>query len=148
MVVDELSAAELIFSNDFYEIRTLDRGWIVCLARSATPFTSKEEIDAGCLPVQRKLDRIGRTGKRLLLDTRLAVGNNNPSFEANFAAHRRRMADGFKTVALLVQTLIGKLHNERLVNEDQAGAPQVFMDAALALAYLREKLPMSRRVGQ
>jgi hypothetical protein len=148
MAVDEIGAAELVFSNAFYEVRVLDGGWIICVARSATPFMSKEEIDAGCLPVQHKLDRLGRAGKRLLLDTRLAVGNNNPSFEANFATHRKRMADGFKTVALLVQTLIGKLHNERLVQEDQAGAPRVFMDAGQALAYLREKIPLSRRVGK
>lgn len=148
MAVDEVGAAELVFSNAFYEVRVLDAGWIICVARSATPFTSKEEIDAGCLPVQHKLDVLGRTGKRLLLDTRLALGNNSPSFEANFATHRKQMADGFKMVALLVQTLIGKLHNERLANEDQAGAPRVFMDPDQALAYLRQKIPLSRRVGK
>jgi hypothetical protein len=139
------SEEELVFTNLFYEIRVLDGGSIVYITRTAAPFSSKEEIDAGCLPVQQALDRLGRIGKRLLVDTRLAVGNNDPSFEANFAVHRKRMANGFERVALLVQTIIGKLHNERLVQEDRAVGPRVFLDEESALGYLREVTPLATR---
>jgi hypothetical protein len=139
------SEEELVFTNLFYEIRVLDGGSIVYITRTAAPFTTKEEIDAGCLPVQQALDRLGRIGKRLLVDTRLAVGNNDPSFEANFSLHRKRMASGFERVALLVQTIIGKLHNERLVQEDRAVGPRVFLDEDSALTYLREQKPSAAR---
>lgn len=138
----DLGAAEQTFSNPFFTISVLDARRIVYIVRTATPFASREEIETGCEPVQRELDLLGRAGRRLLVDTRQAVGNNNPVFEANFAGHRKRMADGFERVALLTQTIIGKMHNERLVQQDRAGAPRVFIEPGEALVYLRDRTPI------
>ncbi len=121
---------------------------IVVLTRSAEPFGSAEEIDSTCMPVQLTLNHVGRRGKRLLVDTRAAVGNNNPAFEVAFAAHRQRMVQGFAKVAIVVQTAIGKLQNQRLVGEPSLaqdrsapGEMRVFMNIEDALAYLGAEPP-------
>ena len=145
MTAVELSAAEQIFSNAFFTIAVLDARRIVYLVRTSTPFGSSGDIERGCEPVQRQLDQLGRAGRRLLVDTRQAVGNNNPTFEANFGAQRKRMADGFERVVLLTQTIIGKMHNERLVQQDRVVGPRVFIDPSEALVYLRDRSPRPSR---
>lgn len=155
MVQGKLLEPKVVFENSFFTVAMV-RSDAVVLTRTTKPFTSKDDIDSGCWPVQLALDRIKRGGKRLLVDTRLAVGNNDPAFERNFAEHRQRMVIGFDRVALLVQTAVGKLQNERLAvsrgphpstAEMRAvprsvapppppAAPRVFMVPELAYAYL------------
>lgn len=115
------------------------------LTRSAVPFKWANEIDPACLPVQLELNRLGRKGKHLLVDTRHAVGNNDATFEVAFAAHRQRMVKGFARVAIVVQTPLGRLQNQRLADEARvpekapsAPAPdlKVFMSFDEALLYL------------
>lgn len=135
-VVEADSTADGSFSN------------LILLTRSAVPFASFAEIDAGCIPVQLHLDRIGRKGKRILVDTRDAVGNNDPAFEKRFDAHRMRMVQGFEAVAILVRTPVGRLQNQRLAEKVPAAvAPRppvdtpphirVFMSWDDALAHLQ-----------
>lgn len=120
------------------------------LTRSAVPFKWVNEIDQACMPIQLELNRLGRRGKHLLVDTRLAMGNNDATFEVAFAAHRQRMVQGFARVAILVQTPLGRLQNQRLADEsrlpdraptaERAPAPaidlKVFMSFDEALIYL------------
>jgi hypothetical protein len=107
----------------------------IVLTRSAQPFVSREDVEAGCAPVQLVLDQLGRAKHNMLLDTREAIANNDPIFESWFAAHRRRMLLGFRRAALVAKTAVGGLQNRRLVQTD--GTPVViFSSMDEALAYL------------
>lgn len=138
----------LLYENEQFRIELRLDG-IVILTRSAVPFKSADEIERACVPIQLELNRLGRRGKHLLVDTRLAVGNNDSSFEVAFASHRQRMAQGFARVAIVVQTPLGRLQNQRLAEESRpfertpasSGTPgsgdlRVFMSFDEALVYL------------
>lgn len=138
-----MSLLRLIYENEQFRIELRADG-IVILTRSAVPFKSADEIERTCMPIQLELNRLGRRGKHLLVDTRLAMGNNDSAFEVAFAPHRQRMAQGFARVAIVVQTPLGRLQNQRLVEEAKPieraplamGALRVFMSFDDALAYL------------
>ena len=107
----------------------------ILLTRSAQPFVSREDVEAGCAPVQLILDQLGRAKHSLLLDTREAVANNDPIFESWFADHRRRMVLGFRRAALIARTAVGGLQNRRLIRTDGT-AVAIFSSMEEALAYL------------
>ncbi|HEX4447736.1 MAG TPA: hypothetical protein VH044_13395 [Polyangiaceae bacterium] len=118
----------------------------ILLTRSAQPFVSREDVEAGCSPVQFVLDQLGRSKHNMLLDTREAIANNDPIFESWFAAHRRRMLVGFRRTALVTKTAVGGLQNRRLIQTD--GTPVVIfasMDDALAYLEGEGSIPPPRR---
>lgn len=112
-------------------------GKVALVVRLARPFASPAEVETACAPVQRALDALGRGDHCLLLDTRDARGSNHPDYESWFAAHRVRLLQGFRKVAVVVRTAVGKLHSERLMtrdgNRDQA---VLFQDLTAARNYL------------
>jgi hypothetical protein len=86
----------------------------------------------------RVLDVLGRSEHYLLLDSRDAVGNNDPAYEASFARYRRLLFEGFPKAAVLVKTPVGRLHSSRLMEADgEPGRPGIFNDPILAVASLR-----------
>ena len=81
------------------------------------------------------LERIGRTGRGLLVDSRAAIGRNDAAFETLLYEFRRRSIAGFVGHAVLMRTAVGSLHAQRLERE-QGTAGQVFMKEADAVAHL------------
>jgi hypothetical protein len=77
--------------------------------------------------------------QRLLLDVRLAPGNNDPIVEASINRFRHRLSLLFPISATLAATAIGRLQITRLMRE--RGEPgqarhAIFLDETEALAYL------------
>ncbi|MDB4944577.1 MAG: hypothetical protein JWP97_4111 [Labilithrix sp.] len=129
----------ILHLSDYYRIEVLPLSGIIKVIRLPRRFETTAVIDVACDPVQLTLDQAGRRNHRLLLDTREAIGNNDPKFEKSFEDHRKRMIRGFVRVALLVKSVIGKLHVERLLAEQDPGTHhRVFLDEKAALAYLAE----------
>jgi hypothetical protein len=116
---------------------------IVVAVRNAVPFASQAEVDASCGELMTALDRFGRSTSALLMDSRLAPGRSDPSFEAWFAPYRGGMLVGFLRSAVLVQSAVGRLHTDRLLRMDNHPEAKVrsFVEEATALEWLREALP-------
>lgn len=135
-----LRPSGIVHQSDYYRVEVLAISKVVKVTRLARPFESQAALEAACEPVQLALDSAGRRRHRLLIDTRAAIGNNNPDFETWFESHRRRMLLGFPRVALVVKSAIGKLHVERLVaGVKLEKTPRVFLDEGLAMRYLAEE---------
>ncbi len=127
----------MLLQNDYYRVERLPLVPVVKVARSAVPFETVDDVERGCAPVQRALDLEGREKVGLLIDTREALGRNDPKSEQIFAKHRKLMVLGFRRVAILVSTPTGLLHTKRLLTTDQTHThTQVFMDEREALTYL------------
>ena len=133
-----------IFENDFFQVMRHEEEPIVVVVRSSKPFQSPNDIARAFSPMLVALDVLGRREHYLLLDSRDAVGNNDPAYEASFADFRRRLFVGFPKTAVLVRTPAGRLHSRRLMGEhvepERAG---VFTDPILALASLRAAIRRS-----
>ena len=127
----------IVLESPYYVIEVVASGRVIKITRKAHPFESQEAVDQACNPVQDALDRLGRTTHVLLIDTREAVGRNDPEYERWFEYHRRKMLVGFPAVALLVKTVVGKMHVDRLLEQDDARRTvRVFTDEGLAIDYL------------
>lgn len=119
------------------------------VTRTAAPFSTLEEMRARFLEVISVLDRVGRDGASLLVDTSAAPARNDPAFEAAFDPLRVRLLGGFRRVAVVVKTPVGKLQADRHGRQDKVGTV-TFNDRALAEAWLAERdstppSPSSRR---
>lgn len=135
-----LRPSEIVHESAYYRVEVLAIPKVVKVTRTSRPFESEEMVNIACDPVQAALDAVGRRSHRLLIDTRAAMGNNDPTYERWFESHRRRMLLGFPRVALVMRTVIGKLHAERLLAAAKLDKPpRVFLDEGLALRYLAEE---------
>ena len=108
----------LLHDGRHYRVEILPGAKTVLLVRSPYPFVSPDDVDAGCTPVQLILDKLGRSGYNVLVDTRHATANNDPVYESWFEAHRKRMVQGFRRAAIVIRTAVGGLQTRRLIQHD------------------------------
>jgi hypothetical protein len=127
-----------IHRNDHYRVDFDDETRLIRMTRSAVP-QSVAMLDAITSEMVQVLGPLRPA--RVLIDMRLAPGNNTPEFEQAAVVATRRLLNGFSAVAVLIQTAIGKLHFQRL-NRGSQWQLQVFSDEAEALRFLVE-LPLS-----
>lgn len=73
----------------------------------------------------------------VLIDMRLAPGNNDPEFERAATAALRRLLRGFSKVAILVHSAVGRLHFQRMSRES-GEALHIFFEEEEALWFLRD----------
>jgi uncharacterized membrane protein YccC len=130
---------ELVHESAYYVVERLFVDDIVRITRRDRPFGSEWEVDHACGPVQATLDRLGRDGRALLIDSRAISGRNDPTSEKQFAVHRRAMIQGFRRVAVLNATATGKLHTQRLLRADGTDpVTRVFLSEQEAILYLMD----------
>jgi hypothetical protein len=134
-----------LVKNPFVHLTYDETTSIVRMVRSAVPFRSAEELRNGLQPVPAALDTLGRDGKYLLVDTRLAIARDDAEFEVALRPMRARITRNFERVAVLTQTVIGQLQVQRQARESGEQA-FVFTSEEEATAYLREGVD-SRRMG-
>lgn len=134
-----MSLGHVLHESVWYRISQFPELKVLVVTRSPVAFTSREDINRACDPVQATLDRAGRESHSVIIDTRLAVGNNDPAFEGWFAAHRRRMLEGFLGAALVVATPVGRLHVQRLLRADGNGHIGACTTVEEAVAFLAKK---------
>ena len=123
-----------LLRNDYVVISLENQGRMARYRRLAKVFPNLlvaqevyDEVLAAC-------DRLGRRGKSLLIDSREAIGRNDPEFEALLVDFRRRLVTGFVCHMVLVQTAIGLLQAQRF---DRSSIVKLVTDSeAEAVAYL------------
>lgn len=86
-------------------------------------------------PIETALAAIDRGRHALLIDSRRPVERSDAGFEQAFWPYRARLWNGWRRVAVLMQTEDGKEQAERYLREDGTSA-RVFHDFQAALDWL------------
>lgn len=134
-----IRSGRVLLRSDFYTVEAIVQGKVVRVTRSTRPFTSEDELNGACWPVQHALDDYGRAEHGILIDTRQPMGRNDAAFETWFAYHRRTMFVGFPRAAIVCSTTIGMMHARRLSMIDGNHHVHTFIDEAEAIAYLTDE---------
>lgn len=123
--------------RDEYVALTLEPdGVIVRMTRTALPHPSPEVMEHSYRGVARALDKAGRHGRSMLVDSRQAIGRNEPAYEAAFTRSRQRIDPGLSRIAVLLRTSVGMLQVKRFSEEDGT-ARLITTSEEDALEYLR-----------
>lgn len=122
-----------VFDSGIYKIEHDPARRLVVIRRSSVSLASVD-IDTHLPMVTAALRPL--RGQRLLIDVRMAPGNNNPAFEQRIQEFRHKLAELFPVRASLVATATGRLQLSRMSRE--RGEPQhdVFLDENEAILYL------------
>jgi hypothetical protein len=128
--------------NPHYSV-FMDSGFIR-LVRSSARFETKAQITEARLWVGRQMDAFGRTGRGILIDSRLAPPSTDFEHGLEFGELRRETVRGFIRIAVLVQTKLGVLQSHRIAAQDKTGLV-VFEHEADAVEFLKAA-PLSKRV--
>lgn len=133
-----------LFSNAHVRVEYDGETRIVWMIRSALPLSGAAELVATHDAIPRVLDTLGREGKALLVDTRLAPPRNDPEFEDALRSLRFRITRGFLRVAVLTRTVVGQLQVQRQGRQAGEETP-VFASEGECVSYLLGA-PESKRV--
>lgn len=124
-----------VFRNEHYRVEFGAEQRIIRLVRTAVPQTTQlmaslvSELLGALQPLRPA---------HILLDMRLAPGNNDPEFEQAALVALRRLLRGFGKVAVLVHSAVGRLHFQRMSRESGQDL-HIFSDESEALRFLREQ---------
>lgn len=130
------SVIELL-RNDYVVVSLEYDGRIVRFRRLTKQFPNLLVVRDVYDEVIATYDRQGRRGRGLLIDSREAIGRNDPEFEALLLEFRRKSITGFVGYMVLMRTAIGILQaqrfdratNVRLVTDNEADAINALLDA-------------------
>ena len=123
----------IAFQSDTYRVEHDPEQGIVVLRRTQGPFVAGT-LDRELVAVAAALRKF--RGLRLLVDVRLAPGNNDPAFESRIHMFRNELAGLFPVIATVVATAAGRLQISRMNRERGERRQAVFLDEAEALQYL------------
>jgi hypothetical protein len=129
-----------VYTSPHFDIALFDDAAIVRVTRLARTFNSEQEVQDEFTPMLTRLDVIGRRGRALLMDSRLAIANNAVSYEIWMAPYRRELIIGFAYAVFVLKTSVGQLQTRRLLKgDDPDQTSQVFTDYDEALQFLLER---------
>ncbi len=109
---------------------------IITRTRTAERFASLDDLTAAYDGLARTFDGIPRSSYAQLVDVRLAPPRNDDDFETIVVRYQHRLYDGFRRVAVVVQTAAGMLQLRRFLTQYRPDAG-LFTDLAEAEAFLR-----------
>jgi hypothetical protein len=109
---------------------------IVRQTRSARGYEDEPIFLGSLRALVEHMRDIDRAQYGLLQDTRSPRGRNDPSFEGTIMRERPKLSGGFRKVAVLVETQVGRLQAQRFLQPTQQA--RVFLDEADALRWLSE----------
>jgi hypothetical protein len=113
--------------SPFHQIDVLHEGRIVRIQRSERPYQGAQDLNQERLLLGEALDKLGRQGRALLIDSRAAPRSTDERLEGEFRRFRLEVLEGFAPVAVVVRTKIGILQVNRLVAAT-ASSVQAFDD--------------------
>ncbi|HMY59607.1 MAG TPA: hypothetical protein PKL17_04900 [Pseudomonadota bacterium] len=110
--------AKSLYSDEYACVLLTNEARLIRLKRTAQAYPDLSALLGSYEKVIAAIDRTGRRGRALLVDTRAPSGRNDAWFEQGMASVRPRIDRGFARVGVLTQTRIGTLQIRRWVNED------------------------------
>lgn len=124
-----------LVTNAHFQLWQTDNPRVLRLYRTYQPFETMDDMRESFRQVSSVLDTLGRESRLLLLDTRDSPPRNEEAFEQEFGTLRRGLLTGFRAVACVMGSEVGRLHARRLGEED--GLPMaVFTSEREATDYL------------
>lgn len=127
--------AACLLENDYFTLLCYQTNAVVEVVRSGIAFPSPQAAVRAFAPLLLRLDDLGRHRYALLLDSRDAVPNNDPRYEASYERFRTDLHRGFQRIAVLVRTSAGNLQATRLVPPVEMPV-RVFQDRDAAWAFV------------
>jgi hypothetical protein len=124
----------------FHQVDVIENGRIVRVRRSERRFENARELSQERVLLAEKLNGIGRAGRGLLIDSRVAPSSTDDHMQDEFRRFRLEVSRGFERVATLVRTKVAILQVNRLC-ADQTVSVQPFNEESDAVAYLLSALP-------
>ncbi len=124
--------------SPFHRVELSHAGRVILLQRSARQYQDAAELNQERLLLREALDKLGRAGRGLLIDSRVAPHSTDERLKEEFRRFRLDLVRGFERVAALVRTKVGILQVQRLV-ADGISSVQAFDDEAAAIAYLLQQ---------
>lgn len=128
----------------FHQVEVIENSRIVLIRRSERRFESALELSQERVLIVERLNGIGRSGRALLIDSRVAPHSTDDNMQDEFKRFRLDVARGFERVATLVRTKVAILQVNRLC-ADQTVTVQAFNDEAQAIEYLLGELAIAPR---
>jgi serine/threonine protein kinase len=128
----------LVPTQPFHEVVLLEPR-VVLVRRSARKFIDQSEVAEERRRIGAALDKLGRQGKRLLVDSRRGPLSTDDRLASAFTALREEMGRDFERTAVVVDTKIGILQANRLNRGTTVNGPlAAFESEAEALAFLKK----------
>jgi hypothetical protein len=125
------------WNDDYMRLEIDPQRRLVIQVRTARAYEDIPIVTQSIESIVEQMGEIDRSQYALLQDLRLARGRNDPEFEATMATLLPRLSGGFRRVAVLVVTNIGRLQVQRYLERD--GIPgRGFLDEAAALRWALE----------
>jgi hypothetical protein len=131
-------AIETLWDNP-EAVLTVDRAaGLVRFERRPVALPDLPVLRARLLAMFDRMDALPRGELGLLIDTRQVIGRSDDEFEAMMDELRPRLVGGFRRIAVLVRSAVGRLQVQRLARTDGVlDRMQVFSDEAEAVAFAR-----------
>jgi hypothetical protein len=125
------------WNDDYMRLEIDPQRRIVLQVRTARAYEDIATLTHSIESTVEQMAELDRSQYALLQDLRLTRGRNDPEFEATMATLLPRLSGGFRRVAVLVVTNIGRLQVQRYLDRD--GIPgRSFLDEAAALRWALE----------
>ena len=110
---------------------------LVCQTRTARSYEDAPTLQRSLREMVEQMRAVPRDQYALLQDMRLSRGRNDPEFEKTIAQEREGISGGFRKLAVLVLTQVGRLQVQRLLQAEDR--PQrAFLDEVEAIRWLCE----------
>jgi hypothetical protein len=124
------------FGSPLFSVQR-EAGVLVIMARSTQPLGAGRSLEQALNAMRSEVQK-AHNGKPagLLLDFRRAPVRIDEEFEQAFARARPLVCLGFRRVAFLMSSTLGKLQAQRYARDDGQGA-QAFLNEKLALTFVR-----------
>jgi hypothetical protein len=123
------------YQNEFWRAEQLNGTFVILVERSAAPFPSPQSVERSCAALNRSMETLDRTRYGLLIDIRSVAGRNDPEFERVMEPERVRLQQGFRRIAVLVNSVAGQLQIQRYAAQDGSKL-RIFLDRAKAVDWL------------
>lgn len=125
------------WQDNYLRLEIDEASHVVRQIRSGVEFPTIASLQASIAALLAEMQGLRRNEYALIQDMRAARGRNDPAFEAVMSKERPRMSQGFRRVAVLASTAIGRLQIQRYLDQDGI-VGRAFLDEEEALRWLRE----------
>jgi hypothetical protein len=106
------------WNDDYMRLEIDSQRQLVLQVRTARAYDDIPTVTRSIESIVEQMSEIDRSQYALVQDLRLARGRNDPEFEATMATLLPRLSGGFRRVAVLVVSNIGRLQVQRYLDRD------------------------------
>lgn len=118
----EFVSARVVYQNAYFAVRA--EGDCVLIERTDRAFENPSVLLLEFQAMLKSIAQVDRTRSRLIVDVRRPSGISSEEMEIAMRDARMQMMTGFKKLAVLVRSPVGRLHVKRHLREDALTDPR------------------------